>query len=231
MREEKPPTVLETAVEMGYTKLRRYKENQKKLCIFIENLEYTQPHHFGYEIIMGFRQLAEPAGYQVDLLPVDENLQRSIPYDMFMLQHDYVGADNNEGMELAVSQLKQLGHKKIGYLSGALGSHIMQIRHKAFFHAMHQNGLKTDFSYADISYYITHCLEKHLPRLLDMGMTAIICAHDILATSVMIQCHQMGLRVPEDIDALDSLMNHVSIRTMLLHTRLILRDSTGPAAS
>lgn len=297
-------TVLETAVEMGYTKLRRYKENQKKLCIFIENLEYTQPHHFGYEIIMGFRQLAEPAGYQVDLLPVDENLQRSIPYDMFMLQHDYVGAfalgftlhdiwmkdfqtsktpivlydnyikanptvayvgaDNNEGMELAVSHLKQLGHKKIGYLSGALGSHIMQIRHKAFFHAMHQNGLKTDFSYAGISYYITHCLEKHLPRLLDMGMTAIICAHDILATSAMIQCHQMGLRVPEDISiigfddlpicsytspplttirqerieigkcgyyALDSLMNHVSIGTMLLHTRLILRDSTGPAAS
>lgn len=45
----------------------------------------------------------------------------------------YVGVDNNEGMELAVSHLKLLGHKKIGYLSGALGSHVMQVRHKAFF--------------------------------------------------------------------------------------------------
>mgnify|MGYP000066712485 CR=1 FL=1 len=44
----------------------------------------------------------------------------------------YVGVDNNEGMELAVSHLKLLGHKKIGYLSGALGSHVMQVRHKAF---------------------------------------------------------------------------------------------------
>ena len=58
-----------------------------------------------------------------------------------------VGIDNNEGMELAVTHLKNLGHKKIGYLSGALGSYIMQVRQKAFFNAMRQNGLRTDPSF------------------------------------------------------------------------------------
>ena len=83
----------------------------------------------------------------------------------------YVGVDNNEGMELAVSHLKLLGHKKIGYLSGALGSHVMQVRHKAFFQALRQNGLQSDPTYAGSSYYITECLEKHLPGLLAMGVT------------------------------------------------------------
>ena len=45
----------------------------------------------------------------------------------------YVGIDNEEGMDLAIDHLKGLGHKKIGYLSSALGSHIMQVRHRAFF--------------------------------------------------------------------------------------------------
>ena len=107
--------------------------------------------------------------------------------------------DNNEGMELAVSHLKELGHKKIGYLSGALGSHIMQVRHKAFFQAMRQNGLRADSDFAGASYYISQCLEKHLPRLIQMGMTAIICSHDLLANAAMIQCQQFGIRIPDDL--------------------------------
>lgn len=231
-------TVLETAVELGYTKIRR-PGGVRRLCILIENMDYTQPHDFGYEIILGFRQMAEPAGYSVDIIPVTEKLQKSYSYDTFMLKNDYLGAfilgfslsdpwmkyfhtshtatvlydnyitanphigyvgiDNSEGMELAVSYLKQQGHKKIGYLSHALGSYIMQVRHKAFFTALRQNGLKSDPTYAGSSYYITQCMEKHLPRLLNLGVTAIICSHDLIANAAMIQCQQMGYRIPDDI--------------------------------
>ena len=230
--------VLETAVELGYTKIRR-PGGVRRLCILIENMDYENPHDFGYEIILGFRQMAEPAGYSVDIIPVTEKLQKSYSYDTFMLKHDYlgsfilgfslsdpwmkdfhtshtatvlydnyimanphigyVGIDNGEGMELAVSHLKQKGHKKIGYLSHALGSHIMQVRHKAFFSALRQNGLKSDPTYAGSSYYITQCMEKHLPRLLNLGVTAIICSHDLIANAAMIQCQQMGYRIPDDI--------------------------------
>lgn len=231
-------SVLETAVEMGYSKLRR-PGGIRKLCILIENMEYQEPHQFGYEILLGFRQMAEPAGYTVDIVPVTEKLQKSSSYDAFMLKNDYlgsfvlgfslsdpwmkdfhtshtptvlydnyvmanphiayVGVDNNEGMELAVAHLKKLGHKKIGYLSHALGSHIMQVRHKAFFAALRQNGLKTDPTYAGASYYISQCMEKHLPRLLKMGVTAVICSHDQIANAALVQCQQMGYRVPSDV--------------------------------
>ena len=44
--------VLETAVALGYTKLRRYKKSLKKICIIIEkeNMQYEEPHHFAYDI-------------------------------------------------------------------------------------------------------------------------------------------------------------------------------------
>lgn len=56
--------VLETAVALGYTKLRRYKKPVKKICIITEkeNIQYEEPHHFAYDILLGFRQIAEPAG-------------------------------------------------------------------------------------------------------------------------------------------------------------------------
>lgn len=292
-------TILDTAVEMGYSRLRRQKNEAKKFCIIIENMEYEEPHQFGYDFIIGFRQMAEPAGFVVDVIETTIQIQKKTPYDVFMLQNDYVGAfvlgfslndpwmkdfktshtptvlydnyipanpfiasigiDNSEGMALAVSHLKKLGHQKIGYLSSALGSHIMQVRHKAFFHAMKQNDLKTEPNYAGSSYYITQCIEKHLPRLLDLGMTAIVCSHDQIANSVIVQCQQLGYRVPKDISiigfndlplcaytspplttirqnrielgkcgyyALDSLLNNVSIGTILLHAQLIVRNST-----
>ena len=217
-------TVLETAVEMGYTKIRRQKAAEKKLCILIENVDYKESHQFGYEILLGFRQLAEPAGYTVDIVmlqnqylgafvvgfslndPWMKDFQTSrtptVLYDNYIIANPnmaYVGIDNNEGMELAVSHLKKLGHKKIGYLSSALGSHIMQVRHKAFFHALKQNGLKSDPTCAGSSYYITQCMEKHLPRLLDMGITGIICSYDLIANAAMIQCQQLGYKVPDEI--------------------------------
>ena len=43
--------ILETAVELGYTKLRRYKKTAKRLCVIAQkdNIEYLEPHHFAYD--------------------------------------------------------------------------------------------------------------------------------------------------------------------------------------
>ena len=85
-------TILETAVEMGYTKLRRKRNVSKKVCVLIYNMEYTSPGHFGYDIIMGFRQMAEPAGLTVDVIPITKSLQKTTPYDVFMLENDYISS-------------------------------------------------------------------------------------------------------------------------------------------
>ena len=257
-------TILDTAVEMGYTKLRRQKGTAPKLCVLIENMEYEEPHQFGYDFIIGFRQMAEPAGFAVEVVPMTvPSHTPTVLYDNYIPANPFIssiGIDNNEGMELAVSHLKKQGHKKIGYLSSALGSHIMQVRHKAFFHAMKQNDLRAEADWAGASYYITQCVEKHLSRFLKMGMTAVICSHDLIANAAMIQCQQLGYHIPSDLSiigfddlpmcaytspplttirqdrtelgkcgyyAINSLLNNVSIGTILLHAQLIERGSTG----
>ena len=79
----------------------------------------------------------------------------------------YVGIDNNEGMDLAVAHLKALGHQKIAYLSSALGSHIMQVRHRAFFqHASPRS--ENRFQLCRMLHYLSEC-RKNIPRFLDMG--------------------------------------------------------------
>lgn len=80
--------ILETAVELGYVN-RRLQKKVKKLCILIENMDYTTPNHFGYDIILGFRQMAEPDGWTVDIVPVTIDFQKLTPYGVFMMQQGY----------------------------------------------------------------------------------------------------------------------------------------------
>lgn len=78
--------VLETAVEIGYEKNRIKKGSSKKLCVIIENMEYENPSRFGYDIIMGFKKLAIPAGWEVDVQEISVEMQEDISYDVFMPQ-------------------------------------------------------------------------------------------------------------------------------------------------
>ena len=236
--------VLETAVALGYTKLRRYKKPVKKICIITEkeNIQYEEPHHFAYDILLGFRQMAEPAGFDIEIVPVDVQMQRNQRYDVFMLEHDYVGAFAI-GFSLNDPWIQDF---KTSHTPAVLfDNYIIG---------------KTSSDSTGCSYYLSECMEKHLPRFLKKGMTAIICSQDTLANSALIQCQQLGYRIPEDISiigfddipiaaytspplttirqdrlelgksgffALSSLLNSISISTFLLHAQLIERKSTG----
>ena len=78
-------TVLEKAVELGYSRAIRGAE-LPKIAVFITNMEYAKPEDFGYDLVVGFRKVAEPAGYHVDIIPLDQQLQRDIPYDTYMMR-------------------------------------------------------------------------------------------------------------------------------------------------
>lgn len=83
--------ILETAVELGYINKRQQKK-AKKLCILIENMGYDTPNQFGHDIILGFKQMAEPEGWTVDIIPISIDFQKLTPYDIFMMQGGYCAA-------------------------------------------------------------------------------------------------------------------------------------------
>ena len=84
-------SILETAVEMGYSRT-LHKRDAKTLCIFIENMSCQEPNDFGYDIVVGFRKAAEPSGYLVEVVPLDDKTQKHTRYDEYMLKHNYAGA-------------------------------------------------------------------------------------------------------------------------------------------
>lgn len=234
-------TIIEKAVEMGYTRSPRGK-NPPRLAIFISNMEYACASDFGYDIILGFRKAAQPSGYHVELIPLDRQMQCSMGYDAYMLQHNYMGAfflglsledpwmkdfptctsptaildshignnplvtqvgvDNVEGMQLAVSYLKSLGHTKIGYLGSALKSYVYRQRYDAFFQALHEQGIQQDMDLVGIELNVMDCLFRHLPRILERGCTAIMCSHDVLANAALVYCTELGKSVPGDVSIL-----------------------------
>lgn len=82
--------VLEKAVELGYSRSNRSAAGPR-IAVFVTNMDYAKPDDFGYEIIVGFRQAAEPAGYQIQLIPLDQQMQRDMRYDEYMVLGHYCG--------------------------------------------------------------------------------------------------------------------------------------------
>ena len=80
--------ILETAVEMGYVN-KRLQKREQKICILIANMDYETPNQFGHGIGLGFKQMAEPEGFTVDIVPLTKEIQRITPYGVFMMEHDY----------------------------------------------------------------------------------------------------------------------------------------------
>lgn len=84
--------VLDTAVEMGYQTKKMKKDEYKKLCLFIKNMDYESPDDFGYDIILGFKQAAFRDHWNVDVIPITPTFQISEKYDTYMLKNGYSGA-------------------------------------------------------------------------------------------------------------------------------------------
>lgn len=230
--------ILETAVELGYSS-KRLMNREKKLCIIIENMDYHTPNQFGYDIILGFRQMAEPEGWTVEVVPVDKDFQREIPYGVFMIQNGYLGAfilgfslidpwmtefrtskipavlydnyigsnpriasvgcDSQEGFDQAVKHLLDLGHRKIGLISGPLESYILKARYNAYINALSKYNLDINEDYIGLGYFVADSTREHVQRMYDLGVTAIICSHDIRAISAITECMNRGIRIPDDL--------------------------------
>ena len=110
-----------------------------------------------------------------------------------------MGANNKEGYDIAVAYLKQLGHTRIGYLGSDMNSMIGRERYMAYVHAMQQHSLTAESALTGHSYFVSECVQKYLPALLEQKATAILCEHDGLAASVMTHCMELGYQIPGDV--------------------------------
>jgi LacI family transcriptional regulator len=84
--------VLDTAVEMGYASKKMKATGTRKVCIFIENMDYENIEQFGYEIVVGFKLSAARRHWDVTVVPTNLNMQTAEKFDTYMLKNGYSGA-------------------------------------------------------------------------------------------------------------------------------------------
>ncbi len=84
--------ILNKSVEMGYINRKAKKRQNRKLVIFIENMDYENAGDFGYEIVLGYKQAASKEDWKIDIKEVTTDFQKEHPYDAFMLENGYSGS-------------------------------------------------------------------------------------------------------------------------------------------
>jgi DNA-binding LacI/PurR family transcriptional regulator len=104
------------------------------------------------------------------------------------------------GMTQAVEHLRQLGHRKIGYIGGSAGLTISDHRVDAFVKAMGRASLQVDPKFVMVGNYRINGGESAMTEFLSMKdrPTAIMAANDLTAIGALRVIRRAGLSVPDD---------------------------------
>lgn len=151
------------------------------------------------------------------------------------LSCDFVGGDNQAGVETALEYLHGLGHRRIAHLTTDERSTAVVQRRDAYAGALTLAGAPPD---PDLIFAVSHTDTAHVAPACDhfFGLTdpptAVLAMNDPLAYRFIAECQKRGIRVPEDISVVgfDDLEQH-SPRPSLLTTLHQPFDKMGRRAA
>lgn len=116
-------------------------------------------------------------------------------------KHDYVGADNLQGITAAVQHLVDFGHRRIGFIQGPVESSTAAERLDAFKKAVISFGLDSDPELIAPGGFQVEFGYRAAEMFFDLEPrpTAILAASDMSAMGVMNFVHERGLVIPRDL--------------------------------
>lgn len=143
---------------------------------------------------------------EMDQSLVDELSTRGIPIvflDTGNVQENIsnIRIDYEQGVSEAVNHLLELGHRRIGYISGPLDLKSARIRRSAFLDFLGKNGIIEEEELVTVGDYKIKGGRKAMEKLLKLEEhpTAVLASNDLTAIGAMQTLRTHGLRVPEDV--------------------------------
>jgi LacI family transcriptional regulator len=112
-----------------------------------------------------------------------------------------VDSQNFEGAMTATRHLLQLGHRRIGFITGRPDLVSARLREQGYRSALEQAGIAFDPDLLKVGKYTAESAEGPATELLtlDDPPTAIFAANDVMAIRTMEVARDLGLRVPDDV--------------------------------
>jgi LacI family repressor for deo operon, udp, cdd, tsx, nupC, and nupG len=106
-----------------------------------------------------------------------------------------VSTDDAVAVEQAYGHLRSLGHERIGAVLGPQ-DHVPSRRKLA---AMIKAAGGEEATFVELSSFSMEGARVAAARLIERGVTGVVCASDVLALGTIRAARRLGLRVPEDV--------------------------------
>ena len=104
-------------------------------------------------------------------------------------------------MDTAVAYLTSLGHTRVGLAVGQSRFMVSQLKRRGFEAAIEKHLPGAD-PFVASTIFTQEGGAAAAAQLIDQGVTAIVCASDMMALGAIAQVRARGLRVPEDVSVM-----------------------------
>jgi DNA-binding LacI/PurR family transcriptional regulator len=108
---------------------------------------------------------------------------------------------HEEGMMQAVKYLKELGHKRIAFISGSKGLFISNIRMKAFLDALQKHAIPVRQEYIRSGNYRMDAGDREMRALMALRdrPTAVLTINDMTALGALRAARAVSVSIPEEV--------------------------------
>lgn len=137
---------------------------------------------------------------------VDQLIDEGVPVvlydnDMAGIKADRVFVNNRESAKHAVRHLLDIGHRRIGILSGELSDSAANERYLGYCEALTERGVEVDPQYVADGHWTMHGGIDATQRLMSLSAppTAVFSANYPMTLGALRHFKDAGLRVPEDV--------------------------------
>lgn len=110
-----------------------------------------------------------------------------------------VSSDNINSVAAIVEHLTRLGHRKIGFLGGDKESVVTRERFSGYLVGLIEANIEYDGTYVRYGNYTESCGLDASDYFAELGVSAVVCASDLIAIGLINGLKRHNLRVPEDI--------------------------------
>lgn len=161
--------------------------------------EYMDNNHFAGAFVLGvnfdcpvYLQL-QNAKYPLVLLDM------YIPFNPSIAS---IGSESMASIQQAIHYLKEMGHIKIGFLSGEQQSFVASERLAAYILSISSIGIKFNTDYIYYGDFTRECGAEAAKHFASTDVTAILCASDMMAIGLIDGLNRQGIRIPDDISVI-----------------------------